>query len=122
MQAINIKKTIYWGIGLWLIGYILGIVFFAFIPNYLLGWVIMPIGILVTLWVLIKKMPIDGLKNSLAVGAIWTLIAIVFDYVFLVMLFKPADGYYKPDVYLYYLITLVLPVIVGLTKGNKTNE
>ena len=31
-------------------------------------------------------------------------------------LFKPADGYYKPDVYLYYAITFVLPIVVGWWK------
>ncbi|MCX6718252.1 MAG: hypothetical protein NTY81_01450 [Candidatus Staskawiczbacteria bacterium] len=44
-----------WGVGLWLIGYVLGIILFMLVPANLIGWVISPVGILITLWVLIKK-------------------------------------------------------------------
>jgi hypothetical protein len=37
-------------------------------------------------------------------------IAIVCDYFLIAKLLSTPDGYYKFDVYLYYLITLVLPV------------
>lgn len=53
----------------------------------------------------------------MAIG--WTLIAVIFDYFFLVKVFKPADGYYKIDVYLYYVLTFVLPLIVGWIKKTK---
>src|SRR5205823_2494729 len=42
------------GLGLWLIGYVLGIVLFAFVPVGLIGWIIMPIGVLITIWILLK--------------------------------------------------------------------
>ena len=48
------KDALGWGFVLWLIGYVLGILFFAFVPSNLIGWVIMPIGIAVTLWILLK--------------------------------------------------------------------
>ena len=32
---------------------------------------------------------------------------------FIVAAFKPADGYYKPDVYLYYALTLAIPLFAG---------
>jgi len=35
---------------------------------------------------------------------------------FIVKAFKPADGYYKLDVYLYYALTFALPLIVGWRK------
>ena len=44
-----------WGAGLWFIGYVLGIIAFMMVPANLIGWVVSPIGILITLWVLIKK-------------------------------------------------------------------
>jgi len=44
------------------------------------------------------------------------LIAVIFDYLFLVKMFKPTDGYYKLDVYLYYILTFLLPLIVGWRK------
>jgi hypothetical protein len=115
-----LKDSLGWGIILWLIGYALGIILFAFMPPALLGWVIMPIGIVITLWVLIKKVKGDSIKYYLLIAIIWTVIAVVFDYLFLVKVFKPAGGYYKLDVYLYYILTFILPIVVGLKrKANK---
>lgn len=105
-----------WGFGLWLVGYVLGIVLFMFVPPAVLGWVIMPIGTGLTLWVLLKKIRATSLKYYWLVAAIWTLIAVVCDYFLLVRVFKPADGYYKPDVYVYYALTLILPLAVGWYK------
>ena len=113
------KDTLGWGVGLWLVGYILGFALFAFVPVSLMGWVIMPIGMAITLWVLLKKIRGGSLQYYLSIGAVWTIIAIVFDYLFLVLLLKPADSYYKPDVYVYYVLTLVLPVIVGWWKLRR---
>ena len=111
-----LKDTLGWGILLWLIGYVLGIVFFMIMPPAMIGWVIMPVGILITLWVLLKKVKSNSFQYYLMLAIVWTLIAIVFDYLFLVKVFKPADGYYKIDVYLYYTLTFILPLIVGRTK------
>ena len=111
------KDALGWGVGLWLIGYILGFVFFAAVPASLIGWVIMPVGVIVTLWVLLKKVKGGPLQRYLLIAIAWTLIAIVFDYLFLVLLLKPADGYYKSDVYLYYTLTFVMPLAVGWYKS-----
>lgn len=113
-----LKDTLGWGILLWLTGYLLGIVFFMLMPPALIGWVIMPIGTVITIFVLLKKIQSNSLKYYLYLGLSWTLIAIVFDYFFLVKLFNPADGYYKLDVYLYYVLTFVLPLVVGWKKAK----
>ncbi len=113
-----IKNSLGWGFILWLVGYGLGIILFTVVPPNLLGWVIMPIGIIITLWVLFKKITADSLKYYAVIAIIWTLIAIIFDYFFLVKTFNPADGYYKLDVYLYYVLTLLLPLIVGWKKKS----
>jgi hypothetical protein len=125
MQQITkkfLKDSIGWGVGLWLIGYILGIVLFAFVPANILGWVISPIGIVITLWVLAKKIKGENLGYYFKVAVVWTVIAIVLDYFFLVKLFKPADGYYKLDVYFYYLVTFLLPLVVGYFKNKKNGR
>ena len=113
-----VRDALGWGFGLWLIGYGLGFVFFAFVPQAFIGWVIMPIGIAVTLWVLFAKITSKKFAYYVKLGLVWTGIAVLCDYLFLVQLLKPADGYYKPDVYLYYLLTFLLPVAVGLKKRN----
>lgn len=111
-----LKTSLIWGIGLWLIGYVLGIILFMLVPSSAVGWIIMPIGTLITLFVLYKKIQLESLKDYVILGAIWALIAIVLDYFLLVKLFKPADGYYKLDVYLYYTLTFLLPVLIGRWK------
>lgn len=117
-----LKDSLLWGFVLWLIGYMLGMILFFIVPASLLGWVIMPIGIIITLLVLFKKIKSDSLRYYFGIAIVWALLAIICDYVFLVQILKPADGYYKLDVYLYYIITFVLPLVVGAKKHlqNKT--
>lgn len=117
-----IKDTLGWGFLLWFIGYALGIMLFTMVPLSLIGWIIMPIGTSITLWVLLKKVKADSFQYYSLLAVIWVLIAIVFDYFFLVKAFKPADGYYKLDVYLYYALTFVLPFIVGLRKNWRIKD
>jgi len=105
-------NTVLWGFILWLFGYILGFVFFALVPKEIIGWYIMPFGIAATLWVLIKKIKREELMCYFGLGIIWTVMAVVLDYVFLVKLLS-ATGYYKLDVYIYYLLTFILPITVG---------
>lgn len=111
-----LRSAIFWGFILWLIGYVLGILLFVVLPPSLIGWIIMPIGVMITLWVLFKKIKASSFQQYIFVGIIWTVIAIVCDYFLLVQLFKPVDGYYKPDVYLYYVLTFLLPIFVGWKK------
>ena len=111
-------NTVSWGFILWLIGYGLGIVFFAFVPKEQIGWYIMPIGMIVTLWVLFKKIERESFGCYIGLGVIWTIIAVVLDYIFIVKLFNSA-GYYKLDVYIYYFLSFVLPLAVGIKKHFK---
>lgn len=111
-----LKDAFGWGFILWLIGYALGMMLFSIVPLGMIGWIIMPIGTIITLWILFKKVKGDSFSYYLATAIVWVLIAIIFDYFFLVKAFKPADGYYKPDVYLYYALTFILPVVAGWRK------
>jgi hypothetical protein len=111
-----LKDGFGWGFLLWLIGYVLGVILFMIVPISMVGWIIMPVGILITLWVLLKKIKTTTFQYYFLLAVIWTLIAIIFDYFFLVKVFKPSDGYYKLDVYLYYVFTFILPLIVGRNK------
>lgn len=106
-----------WGFLLWFFGYILGIVLFMMVPPDLIGWIITPFGILITLWVLCKKIKKHSFSYFVRLGLVWAVIAIVCDYLFLVRVFQPADGYYKLDVYLYYVLTFTLPLLAGWKKN-----
>lgn len=111
-----LKDSLGWGFVLWLIGYALGMILFLIVPPSILGWVIMPIGIVITLWVLLKKVKENSFQHYLALAIVWTIIAVIFDYLFIVKALKPADGYYKLDVYIYYALTFALPLIIGWRK------
>ena len=116
-----LKDGLGWGIALWFVGYVLGIVLFMLVPLYLLGWIITPIGIIITLWVLFKKIKSSALVHYIAIAVIWTLIAVVCDYALIVKLFGSTE-YYKLDVYLYYAFTFALPLIVGFKKSRALNS
>ena len=111
-----------WGFGLWLIGYVLGVVLFMALPPWLLGWVITPIGTCITLWVLLRRVKAGHLQYYAILAITWTAIAIVLDYLFIVVAFDPPDGYYKLDVYVYYTLTLMLPLMVGWWKTSPRRE
>lgn len=113
-----LKDGFIWGFLLWLIGYILGILLFFAVPASMIGWYIMPIGVLITLFVLIKKIKSKSLQYCLLLAIIWTAIAVILDYFLLVKVFKPEDGYYKLDVYLYYIYTFTMPLTVGWWKNK----
>ena len=114
-------NTVFWGFVLWLFGYVLGIIFFAFVPKDILGWCIMPFGLIATLWVLFKKIERESFTCYIGLGVIWTILAIALDYVFLVKLFNAAD-YYKVDVYIYYILAFILPILVGWYKFSKIKK
>lgn len=115
-----LKDSLGWGLALWFIGYVLGIILIFMLPVSLIGWVIMPIGVVITFWVLLKKVKGDNFQNYLILAVVWTAIAVVFDYLFIVKAFNPTDGYYKLDVYLYYAITFVSPLLVARWKKHKS--
>lgn len=115
------KDGVGWGFIIWLIGYALGFALFAFVPSSIIGWIIMPAGVAITLWVLFKKVRGDSFQYYVLLAVVWTIIALVFDYFLLVKALKPVDGYYKLDVYLYYILTFIFPLVVGWYKTRSVN-
>ncbi len=108
-----------WGLILWLLGYILGIILFMLVRPEMIGWIITPFASLFTFWILVKKIRSSSLQYFAMIGIAWCCLAVLLDYLFIVKLLKPADGYYKPDVYIYYAITLLLPLVVGFKKRGS---
>jgi hypothetical protein len=109
------KDAFGWGLALWFIGYVFGIILFPFVPAAALGWIISPFCIIITLLVLFKKIKGDTFGYYVRLGIIWALIAVIFDYLFIVKAFKSVE-YYKLDIYLYYVLMLVLPLLAGWRK------
>jgi hypothetical protein len=114
-------NTVFWGFALWLFGYILGFVFFALVPKDVLGWYILPLGVVAILWVLLKKIKREEFMCYFGLGLIWTIMAIALDYLFIVKLLK-AVNYYKPDVFVYYFLTFALPLAIGWFKFKRVKK
>lgn len=77
----------------------------------------MPIGVVMTLWILNNKIHSKDFNHYLNLAAFWTVIAIIFDYFFIVKALN-AGNYYKLDIYIYYFLTFLLPIFVGLKKAK----
>jgi hypothetical protein len=110
LQRFLVRDCLGWGVLLWVVGYILGFALYPVVPTEMIGWYVMPLGLLITCLVLWRWVDVDDLMRATVLGAAWCAIAIGLDYLFIVKLLAPNDGYYKPDVYLYYASALLLPV------------
>ena len=108
-----VRDSLGWGFVLWLIGYVLGIILVFLVPVNLIGWIIAPIGAAITFWVAFKKLRGSTLAYFALVALVWLFIAVLGDYLFIVMAFRPADGYYKPAVHLYYALIVAIPLLAG---------
>jgi hypothetical protein len=115
-NAQRLKNTMLWGFALWLIGYLAGIILFFVVPKDYIGWVITPLAIVLTIWVVMKKIKRPKLMCYFGLGLIWTIMAVALDFIFIVLLLHTGKTYYKPDVFLYYILTFSLPLIIGYWK------
>jgi len=108
------------GLLLWVIGYALGMMLFMYVPADILGWIIFAIATPITIAISYYRLRKTGFSKSyyVGLGTVWMTIAIVFDYLFLVMTFTGVS-YYKIDVFVYYALMLVIPIAMGLAVGKK---
>jgi hypothetical protein len=60
----------------------------------------------------------NTLRYYCLVALVWLLIAVLGDYMFIVKAFAPKDGYYKLDVYIYYALTLAIPLFAGWRRTS----
>ena len=108
------------GILFWLAGYLLSFVLFFTPVAGIMGWVLFavmtPVTLAVTLWYFSHRP--RPFPYFVKIGIAWTAIAIVFDYLFIVMLLHPA-AYYRADVFTYYAVTCLIPVAVGWYLQEK---
>ena len=118
-----IKDTAGLGTALWLIGYLASLVLFFTPYAGVMGWILLavftPVTIVIVLWWFRKRERLP-LQYYAGVGVAWVLIAIVLDYLFIVLMFQA--NYYGIDVFVYYAVTFLIPVGVGLFLNRSRNE
>jgi hypothetical protein len=118
-----IKDTAGLGVALWLIGYLASLVLFFTPYAATMGWILTAIFTPVTIaiaWWWFRKREHLSLEYYAVVGVAWVLIAVVFDYLFIVLLFQAT--YYNPDVFVYYALTFLIPVGVGLYLNRSRDQ
>ncbi len=98
----------------WLIGYVASLVLFFSPFAAQMGWILIAIFTPVTIaitwwWFRSRDLPLSYYAK---VGIVWVAIAVVLDYLFIVLLFSAT--YYGIDVIIYYALTFLIPVGVGL--------
>jgi hypothetical protein len=110
-----IKDTGLLGTALWLIGYIASLVLFVSPYAGIMGWILIafftPVTIVIVYWWFRKREQLP-LQYFAGIGVVWVLIAAILDYLFIVLLFQAT--YYGVDVFVYYALTFLIPVGVGL--------
>ena len=111
------------GILIWLIGYIASLILFSFVPNNILGWILCLIFTPVTIIIAYFRFRNRKLKLFCYFMTVvfWMLIAMILDYLFIVRLFHSVN-YYKLDVFVYYIITFLIPLIIGIINTSKTKK
>jgi hypothetical protein len=116
----KVLDTLGAGIVLWVIGYASAMALFLFVPATAIGLIVLPIMIPVTVYLSFTRLR-AGTKSVpylVLAGATWALIAVALDYVLLVSAFNVHD-YYDLDVSIYYALTFLIPVLVGLEYKRR---
>ena len=107
------------GLALWLMGYVASILLYGFVSNVILGWVLFviftPVAVCISFLRFRKRK--EAIVYYFVVALAWMLIAIAFDYLFIVKTFG-VSNYYKLDVFVYYLTTFLVPLLVGYRYGR----
>jgi hypothetical protein len=118
-----LKDTLGLGTCFWLIGYVAGMVLFFTPFSGSMGWIIMviftPFTIAVTWWWFRPRAHLS-LQYYAGVGIAWMLIAVVLDYLFIVLLFGTTT-YYALHIFVYYALMFLIPAGVGLYLNRAGN-
>jgi hypothetical protein len=117
------KDTAGLGTALWLLGYLASLVLFFTPFALVMGWILFalltPVTIVIAWW-WFRKRECLPLQYYAGVGVAWVLIAIVSDYLFIVLLLHAT--YYGIDVFVYYAMAFLIPLGVGLFLNRNRNE
>jgi len=116
----KLVDTLGLGIGFWLIGYIASMILFFIIPGNVLGWILFVIFTPICLYVsyLRFRKRTEDISYYLVIAVIWAVIALILDYIFIVIAFH-SQGYYKLDVFVYYATTFIIPLFIGWKYGRN---
>lgn len=120
--------TVGFGFLLWFIGYLMGF-FIITIPGYpeimMNPIILVPfslLGALVTAafaYIRFRKRAEVNWRYASLVGISWTAVAVILDFVFIVLLFN-ASSYYRLHIFIYYAITFIVASTSTKYSSGKT--
>jgi hypothetical protein len=120
LSRTRLIDTLGLGVGLWVIGYVASLVLFFTPLKGVMGWILLVVLAPVTAYIAYRRF--KSRKKALAYYAVvsvaWLAVAMVMDYVFIVKLFTQ-PGYYALDVFAYYAVTFLMPLLIGWKFGGK---
>lgn len=120
MNKSFLKDAVGGGLILWAVGFLLGMILFTFVDVSMMGWIIMPIVVIVAILLsarMAKAHP-AALSYFIGVGAMWFGIALILDYLILVRGYR-AQNYYDLDIIIYYAGMFFIPSIVAMIVFGK---
>ena len=110
------------GFLLWVVGFALGMLLFTLIPASILGWyllvIIVPLTIIISLYRFKERN--ESIKYFLFVASVWLLIPIILDFIIIVLTFN-VQNFYDIDLLIYYALTFIIPLSLGLEFGRGKN-
>jgi len=123
----KLVDTIGFGFLMWLIGYFMGF-FIITIPGYpevmtipvILTAFSLAVGLVTAAFAYVrfrKRREVSWIYAFL-VGITWTILAIILDFILIVLLFN-APSYYRSHIFIYYAITLVVPSAVAKYSSRQ---
>lgn len=119
----HLRDTLGLGMAFWLIGYLLSLILYFIVPPGIMGWILFvvltPLMAGVT-WRWFRDRDLQ-VTYFLKVALAWTVIAVIGDFLFIVQLFS-AQGYYQADVLVYYAVTFLIPMGVGIGLIRKREK
>ncbi|HEY7777097.1 MAG TPA: hypothetical protein VIA09_01030 [Nitrososphaeraceae archaeon] len=105
---------------LWFIGYAFSLSLFPIVPVAMIGWLVSAVLIPITILVALTRFKNSQMSFSyyLFVGIVWLAIAFSLDYLFIIVAFN-VSNYYNLDVFIYYVVTFLIPLVIGIKYGRK---
>lgn len=121
MKKYALVDTLVYGLVIWLVGFVLGMVLFPFVEISVMGWILMPVTLIVALFLSMRirrKRSAAAVSTFIGVGLSWVALSLILDYAILVKGYS-AENFYDVDIIIYYIGVLLIPIIVSLLPRKQ---
>lgn len=121
MKKYALVDTLIYGLVIWLVGFVLGMVLFPFVEISVMGWILMPVTLIVALLLSLRirrKRSAGAVSYFIGVGLSWVALSLILDYAILVKGYD-AENFYDVDIIIYYVGVLLIPILASLVPKKQ---